>query len=143
VIRGLDTSFLILVEVANHPGHEEARKVRDRLLSREDTLAIAPQVLAEFIHVVTDGRRFSRPLTMEQARERAAVWWHAMEVRPVFPNQDTTPLFFRWLGEHGLGRKRLLDTLLAATYWSNEVRSVVTSNARDFRTFGCFDVLEV
>ena len=45
--------------------------------------------------------------------------------------------------EHDLGRKRLLDTLLAATYYRGGVTRIVTSNARDYRVFGVFDLIEI
>jgi predicted nucleic acid-binding protein len=140
VIHGVDTTFLVQVEVTTHPDHEAARELRDRLLDDGDGLALAPQVLAEFIHVVTDPRRFERPLSMAAARRRAEDWWAADEVVPTRPNEHTMTLFFGWLREHDLGRKRLLDTLLAATYASNDVRSLLTSNARDFSVFGRFEL---
>jgi hypothetical protein len=31
--------------------------------------------------------------------------------------------------------------MLAATYFSNGVRSIVTTNARDFAVFGCFEIV--
>jgi hypothetical protein len=43
--------------------------------------------------------------------------------------------------EFRLGRKRLLDTLLAATYFSHGVCTVVSSNACGYSIFGCFDVI--
>jgi hypothetical protein len=45
-----------------------------------DRLALAPQALAEFIHVVTDPRRFAQPLRMDEARHVARQWWTAREV---------------------------------------------------------------
>jgi hypothetical protein len=39
---------------------------------------------------------------------------------------------------HQFGRKRILDTMLAATYRNAGVASLLTSNARDFTTFGGF-----
>lgn len=142
MIHGLDTSFLVQLEVAGHPGHAAARRLVEVLLDDGDTLALAPQVLAELIHVVTDPKRFERPLAVGVARERARKWWSAMEVVPVLPDESTVPCFLGWLEEHGLGRKRLLDTLLAATYFTNGVRSIVTTNVRDFRVFGAFDLLQ-
>jgi predicted nucleic acid-binding protein len=142
VIHGIDTSFLVAVEVAGHPNHASARRLLDRLVGAGDSLALAPQVLAEFIHVVTDERRFARPLAVGQARERAERWWTAREVVSAFPDEHTVPMFLAWLREHALGRKRLLDTLLAATYFTNDVQSIVTTNQRDFRVFGRFSVLE-
>ena len=54
----------------------------------------------------------------------------------------SVPLLLAWMREHALGRKRLLDTLLAATYFTNDVQSIITTNQRDFRVFGRFSVLE-
>jgi predicted nucleic acid-binding protein len=44
------------------PDHVAARATLSRLLGNGDRLALAPQVLAEFIHVVTDSRRFRQPV---------------------------------------------------------------------------------
>ena len=142
MIHGIDTSFLVAVEVSGHPGHASARKLLGRLLGAGDSFALAPQVLGEFIHIVTDERRFARPLAVPDARERAERWWTAREVVSAFPGEHTVPMFVAWLREHALGRKRLLDTLLAATYFANDVQSIVTTNQRDFRVFGRFSVLE-
>ena len=139
--RGIDTTFLVQVEVREHPGHDAAKSKLDELLKAGDTLVIAPQVLAEFMHIVTDARRFSNPLTLDQATARAEFWWGAQEVAQAFPGHESVLLFLNWIAEHRLGRKRLLDTLLAATYFSNGVRSVLSSNARDYGVFGCFEVV--
>jgi predicted nucleic acid-binding protein len=138
---GVDTTFLVEVEVAGHAGHQAARRVLSRLLDAGESLAIAPQVLAEFIHVTTDGKRFSSPLSVPQAVERAESWWNAREVERVYPTADSTHLFFDWMRRHGLGRKRLLDTQLAATYAAHGVRTILTSNARDYAVFGWFEVI--
>ena len=69
--RGVDTTFLVQLEVAEHPGHDSARSTLAQLLDAGDRLVLTTQVLAEFVHVVTDGRRFSQPLTMEQSLARA------------------------------------------------------------------------
>ena len=47
------------------------------MLSAGDVIAVAPQELAEFIHVVTDPRRFTQPLDMTAARHVAEHWWTA------------------------------------------------------------------
>ena len=72
--HGLDTSFLVAVEVGSHEEHGKTRIRFQKLLKAGDTFSLAPQILAEFIHVVTDSRRFSSPLTLEQAVERAEIW---------------------------------------------------------------------
>ena len=63
---GIDTGFLVAVEVVEHPRHAPAQAKIASLVSAGDEFALAPQVLAEFIHVVTDPRRFSQPLNMPE-----------------------------------------------------------------------------
>ena len=63
MLRGLDTTFLVEAEVAEHPGHQAAKGRLTRALEEGDTLALAPQVTMEFLHIVTDPKRFTRPLT--------------------------------------------------------------------------------
>ena len=142
-MTGLDTTFLVQVEIQETEGHGSALEVlRREFLGGDREAALAPQVLSEFIHVVTDPRRFERPLSMAQALAKASFWWSAAEVERIFPDDQAASQFLAWMQEHGLGRKRLLDTLLAATYYRNGVTRIVTSNARDYRVFGVFELIE-
>ena len=136
--HGLDTGFLVAVEVVEHAQHTDARVTLARLLAAGDLIAIAPQVLAEFIHIVTDPRRFTHPLGPAAARQRAEQWWTASDVVPVFPDDNATRQFLGWLAQFSLGRKRLLDTLLAATYRGAGIQSLLTTNPADFGVFGVF-----
>lgn len=133
---GVDTTFLVQVEVAEAAGHREASDWLRTTVRKQGRLALAPQVLAEFVHVVTDPARFSRPLDVAGAIARAQAWWTALEVRQVYPNEAAMRLFHDWMRHHRLGRKRLLDTMLAATYFANGVTEIVTTNARDYAVFG-------
>ena len=139
-MHGIDTTFLVQIELREVPGHAAAKAWLDRqLMGGPPAFALAPQILTEFIHVVTDPRRFSHPLTMADAVDRAQIWWDAREVKPVFPSTESVHLAMNWLAEHRLGRKRLLDTELAATYHANGVISLLTLNPSDFEVFGLFD----
>ena len=143
-MTGLDSTFLVQVEIREADGHVAALEVlRQEILDRDRGAALAPQVLSEFIHVVTDRRRFERPLSMAQALAKASVWWNAAEVERVVPDDQAVGLFLAWMQTYGLGRKRLLDTLLAATYYRSGVTRIVTSNARDYQVFGVFELIEV
>ena len=142
-MTGLDTTFLVQVEIQEADGHGAALELlRREIVGRDREAGLAPQVLSEFIHVVTDGRRFERPLSMAQALARADFWWNATEVERIVPDEQVVRQFLTWMREHGLGRKRLLDTLLAATYYGRGVTRIVSSNARDYRVFGVFELIE-
>lgn len=144
-MHGIDTTFLVQVELREVPGHAAATAWLDQVLSREQqpALALAPQVLVEFIHVVTDPRRFARPLDPAEAVDRAQFWWEAREVRPVWPDVESTRIMLQWLRDHRLGRKRLLDTQLAATYYAAGITRLVTLNHADFAVFGVFTFAEL
>ncbi|MBX7209146.1 MAG: hypothetical protein K1X78_12585 [Verrucomicrobiaceae bacterium] len=125
-------------EVAVHPDHAAARQKLQQFRSAGDRFALAPQVLAEFIHVVTDPKRFSQPLTMEQALDRAEAWWNSPEIDQLSPDGPSITVFLGWMRQHYLGRKRILDTMLAATFRAEQISSVLTTNARDFAVLGGF-----
>ena len=108
MMHGLDTGFLVAAEVTEHADHANARATLARLLGAGAVLAIAPQVLAEFIHIVTDLRRFTHPLDMAAARRLAEQWWTASDIVRVFPDAGATQQFLDWLAQHSLGREALV-----------------------------------
>jgi hypothetical protein len=65
-------------------------------------------------------------------------WWTASDVVQIFPNSLVVRQFFTWLQQFALGRKRLLDTFLAATYHQAGIHSILTTNPADFSVFGVF-----
>lgn len=136
--HGIDTSFLVAAEVAEHPDHSEASLKFRQFRSSGDRFALVPQVLAEFVHVVTDSKRFSQPLSMADALERAEIWWNSPEVDQIGTDTFSMRTFFVWMRQHRLGRKRILDTLLAASFHEAGVRSILTTNSRDFSVLGDF-----
>jgi predicted nucleic acid-binding protein len=138
MIHGLDTGFVVAAEVAEHAEHAAARATLATLIGAGDSLGLAPQVLAEFIHIVTDPRRFTQPLDIAAAIGLAQQWWTAREVVRVHTNDDAIRQFLDWLKQFSLGRKRLLDTLLAATYQQAGITSLLTTNPADFSVFGVF-----
>ncbi len=56
----------------------------------------------------------------------------------MFFDDGATRQFLDWLAQFSLGRKRLLDTLLAATYRQAGIQSLLTTNPADFGVFAVF-----
>ena len=74
---GVDTTFLVQLELVELPAHEAAHAFLQRqILQPQVPLALAPQVLAEFIHIVTDPRRFQKPLAAGEAVAKARFGWN-------------------------------------------------------------------
>lgn len=138
---GIDTDFLVALEIRDRPFHREADTLLRSLLDGGHDLALAPQTLAEFLHVVTDGKRMPNPLSMADAIQRAEHWWQAAEVIRVFPDGPSVAEFLAWMNRHSLGRKRLLDTMLAAILAKAGVTRIVTNNGQDYQSFGRFEIV--
>ena len=47
----------------------------------------------------------------------------------------------RWMRQFNLGRKRILDTYLAAVLHTAGVRRLLTSNPTDFAVFGALETV--
>jgi predicted nucleic acid-binding protein len=139
--HGIDTDFLVASEIREHPFHRKADELLHSLLAEGHDLALAPQTLAEFIHIVTDPKRMPQPLSMADATGRAQHWWQAEEVVRLFPEGQAVTDFLGWLSRYQLGRKRLLDTMLAATFKQAGVKRLVTNNGRDSKIFGWFEII--
>lgn len=138
---GIDTAFLVETSILEHPGHAAARETLDRHLADGDVFVMAPQVVAELVHVITDAHRFARPLDMPAALETARGWWNGRETERISPTPDSLTRFWEWMDRFDLGRKRILDTMLAATYFSHGIRTILSTNARDYSVFGCFEII--
>lgn len=141
---GLDTSFLVGLSIREHPAHSACwRLFETDIRGREGSAALSSQVVAEFVHVVTDPRRFTQPLSMDQALDITGQWWHAVECVPVASSDRAVAVFMDWMGQYRLGRKRVLDTLLAASYHCAGVVRIASTNWRDFAVFGVFEPVEL
>jgi len=132
---GVDTGFLVAISFLEHPAHSAARTFAQEAAATRRQFALCPQVISEYLHVATDARRFEKPLSIERARSYAEYFWHAKEVVLVFPSKHSVTQAIAWMREHRLGRKRILDTQLAATYFTSGVDTIVTTDFRDFKIF--------
>jgi predicted nucleic acid-binding protein len=137
-VIGIDTSFLVAWAIPEHPAHQQCRRLSEQATADQRTFCLTPGILAEFLHVVTDPRRFARPLDMESASAIACFWTNAREVLLLPQGPDVTRQWLDWLAEHRLGRKRLLDTLIAATWHVAGIRDIYTLNPGDFAVFHQF-----
>lgn len=138
---GVDTSALVALENKSHSDHARVTNVVREALRRGDRFALCPQVAAEFIHIATDPARFPMPLSMVQAIARME-WWSTVEqCRWIYPDEETVTLFLAWMSQHRFGRKRVIDTMLAATYAGSGITRLATLDTTDFRPFDLFEFI--
>lgn len=143
MVMGVDTTFLVQLELRESEGHDRARDfLEEGLLAKGHRLGVTPQVVEEFIHVSTDPRRFERPLSMVEALEKADRWWNATEVQQMLISADSFALFLEWMRGLRLGRRRIHDTLLAATFVTAGIAEIVTSDRAGFEAFAGLSIVD-
>jgi predicted nucleic acid-binding protein len=142
LIVGVDTDILVNWVMAGAPHHEGSRALLDREVRKSgNQLGITPQTLFELLHICTDPRRFEQPLTMEQALDWSQAIWDGAEVVRILPTASVLPRVVELMKEYSLGRKRILDTALAATLESSGVGKLATLNRKDFAVFTFLDLV--
>ena len=139
----VDTNVLVYAHVAALPEHVAVKAFLARLLERRDvTLVVTPAVLHEFVHVVTDPRRFEPPVSIAEALALARLYLGRANVDCVATDADALADALVLVEKHGLGRRRLAATLLAATLLRHGVRQIATCNPGDFAVFSGLQLVD-
>lgn len=134
--RGIDTNVLIYAHLPSFEIHSQVHQfLRRQLQDPAITLTVTPGILHEFIHVVTDGRRFENPLRMEEASALMQRYLGRSNISCEVVDERCFQEALRLLQRHRLGRKRIADTLFAATLLRNDVHEIITCNPKDFEIF--------
>jgi len=141
VTVALDADVLVNWVMEGTTCHAAARYFVERRLLGGERVALTPLVLNEFIHVTTDPRRFPSPLKMKEAVVRARTIWVAPEVDRIHPAPEVVSRTLDLLETLSLGRKRILDTMLAATLEIAGIRRLATFNRKDFDIFPFLEIV--
>src|SRR3954470_10044 len=98
--RGVDTSFLVELAVTSSPAHEKVQRCFDSVLLEGATLVLTLPILAEFVHVTTDAKRFPKALSMPEALQKAEEYWYAVETRRLHSTDAAGRLFLREMSQY-------------------------------------------
>ena len=140
---GIDTTFLIDLEITDSPRHEGALKLFNKWQQeKHSVLAIYFHSFLEFEHVITDSKRFNTPLTPEQAIERIWFWLDQERIKVIFPTEVSLKRALLWSNMFKLGRERIQDTHMAAAFAEAGVSELWTANPADFEIFETFDLVD-
>jgi len=140
---GVDTNVLVHAHVAASPMHERVHAYLRSLLVQEGIeIVLSPLVLHEFLHVVTDARRFDPPIGMPTALRIAQGYLGRSNVVCAAIGESTMARAFELMRQHRLGRRRIADTLWAAALLEEGVHRLVTCNPRDYAVFDDLDTID-
>jgi len=134
--RGIDSNVLVYAHIPSLAFHAPVRALLlDQLRRTDIRLAVTPLCLHEFVHVVTDPKRFAPPVTMSEAIAVVRGYLDRSNVDCIASDQKAMIRAVDLLEHHQLGRNRIADTLLAATFLENGVVELITCNKTDFEIF--------
>lgn len=140
---GLDTSLLVYAHMPGLPGHERVHQyLHARLGDPGDVLVVTAMVLHELVHVITDARRFEPPVTMSEALAVARGYLDRTNVECLAIGEEEMRLAMDLLSRLRLGRKRIADTMHAATLLLHGVTEIATCNPADFQGFEGLRVID-
>lgn len=139
---GIDTNVLITAALPALRGHIEVKRALSELFRAEAILVLTPAILHELLHVITDPKRFEHPLSMVEASALARYYMNRSNVELLTTDESAMLLALDLMEKHRLGRKRLADTLFAATLLTHDVGRLVTLNGRDFRLFVDLELID-
>lgn len=138
---GLDSNILVQLAFAKHPAHAPTLAFIQAEIGKGEKLVFPSLVVNEFLHVVTDPRRFNPPLSMSDALDWIADFLANPAIDLLESNKASVDQTLRWMREFSLGRKRILDTHLASVLHVAGVRRLLTSNPADFSVFGALETV--
>lgn len=138
---GLDTCFLVDLYWQDSPRNKNAHALFSRLINDESIqIAIYFNCFNEFLHVITDSKRFSNAFTIQEAIDVIDFWCDLDRVKVLYPNDTSLKRTLAWMNMYKLGRNRVNDTQLASCYLSNNITSIITANPNDFEIFQTFEL---
>jgi len=140
---GIDTNFLIDIDNQSSPFHKQAVEIFNEWRKGQDYLYVYFHVFMEYQHVITDSKRFECPLSMEDARNRVSFWINQPRIKVIYPDDLSFITAQNWMKKFNLGRKRIIDTHMAAAYFCAGVNQLITANPKDFEIFNQFELLSL
>jgi len=141
--RAIDTNVLISAHLPAMPEHQRVRAfLLAQLRSPSNTMIVTPNILHEFVHVITDAKRFTPPVAIVEALAIARLYLDRSNVECLAPDEADLRAAFDLMERHRLGRKRVADTLLAATLLRHGIAEIITCNPRDFEVFQTLRIVD-
>lgn len=127
-----DTNILVYAHNSDSPYHLKALNLVQAAIEGELEAVLAQQNLLEFYSIITDLKRVSKPLSPKEAKGLIKDYLNS-PFKIIFPDQETLNLAFSFEEDSKGGE--IFDTFLVATMLSNNVKTIVTVNTKDFRMF--------
>ncbi len=129
----IDTNVLVYSTISSGPWHREARQKLITLVNAGTELCLTPQVVREYLVVLTRGDIFEKRFTAEDALGELEA------ILPAFAlldeTEETVHCLRNLIQRYQVRGKTIHDANIAATMLVHGVTRLMTYNPGDFRRF--------
>lgn len=130
---GIDTNILVYFLNEESVYHARARALVDKLQKGEILGVVSWQNLTEMYAIVTDRKRFPRPMLTKQVVETIKQFQENGSIKVILPLINTKEIFFKLILKIKPKCQQIHDIFLAATLVSNGIDTLITENTGDFK----------
>ena len=131
----LDTNILVHATTAASSHHAKAKEICKQAWQKELAACVALQNLCEWYAVVTDSRRVSPPIPLEEASREMELYKDSGSLKIIAPSEDLLQSLPGLLRRVKCKGSHVFDVLLVATMLEHGVETIYTENTRDFSGF--------
>ena len=129
---GIDTNILVYFLNEESIYHTKAKLLVEKLQKGEIHGMVSLQNISELYAIVTDHKRFPRPMTADQVVKTMKQFLNNGTITLVFPLSNTKKVFFELMLKTKPKAQHIHDIFLAATLLSNGINALFTENTKDF-----------
>lgn len=129
----VDTNVLIYSTVAGNPWHEASRQWLFDRMSEGTELCVSPQILREYLVVLTRGEVFERAFTPEEALDVVAALRPSLDV--LLETESVFEQLQRLVRRYEVRGTPIHDANVVATMLAHGVKRLATYNQGDFQRY--------
>ncbi len=137
----VDTNVLVYAHNLDSIFNTQALNIIKSVIEGRLKGVITHQNLLEFYSIITSSKRVSQPITPKDALSLIKDYLNS-SFEIIYPNFQTEEILLSLCQETNTKGGRIFDAYLAATMLSNNIKSIVTLNTKDFRDFPDIKIID-
>ncbi len=137
----IDTNLLVYSSGINLMFCQKSRQLLNNLSNKFDYLAISPQIIREFLVIVTHPLTSEKPFTSTEAVNCLGEFLETLVVLP--ENEGVTNKLLQLVSKYNIVGKRIHDTNIVALMLSHGIHHLATANKKDFECFAEIEIIPI
>jgi predicted nucleic acid-binding protein len=129
----VDTNVLIYSTVISSPWHQDAKLKLVGLFNKGIELCITPQIVREYLVILTRGNIFEQNFTLEESLNELGVILSGLTI--LSENETTVSYLQNLIQRYHIKGKVIHDANIVAVMLTYKINRLITYNIVDFRRF--------